>query len=365
MSKDFSIIIPTYNERDSISPLLERIDQELSGLSYEVIFIDDNSKDGTPELINSLSGRYPVRVVVRHGKKGLATAVADGFGQATTGTIVVMDADLQHPPEIIPSLLQAIRDGADIAIASRYVQGGGNEGWSKTRQIISNGAILLSHLLLPSSRQVKDPMSGFFAVKRDILTGLKLEPIGYKILLEVITLAKNARISEVPFMFQIREKGKSKLNTSQQIEYLKHLFSLMRRSGELARFFKFALVGISGVGVNTGIYWLLTRVAGLTGSLDLLAVVIAAETSIITNFILNNYFTFADRHQKGFTAFLSHWLRFNLVSLVGVAIQMGVFFVFTRYLGFSAPLDILALFIAIIIAMMWNFLSNNWWTWKK
>ena len=121
MPKSFSILIPTYNEHDNIAPLLERIARAIPGNDYEVVFVDDDSRDGTPELITSLSSRYPARVVVRKDKKGLASAVTDGFGLVSTDTILVMDADMQHPPEMVPALIQAIREGADIAIASRHI----------------------------------------------------------------------------------------------------------------------------------------------------------------------------------------------------------------------------------------------------
>jgi dolichol-phosphate mannosyltransferase len=129
-----------------------------------------------------------------------------------------MDADLQHPPEVVPSLIKAIEDGADIAVASRYVPGGGTAGWSKTRKVISGGAIMLAHVLLPQSRKVKDPMSGFFAFKKGVISGVMLAPIGYKILLEMLIVGKAGKVTEVPFMFAPRELGKSKLNASQEIE---------------------------------------------------------------------------------------------------------------------------------------------------
>jgi dolichol-phosphate mannosyltransferase len=365
MTRNFSIIIPTYNEHESITPLLKKIHQQVGERNYEVIFVDDDSRDGTADLINSLSDTFPVRVVVRKGKRGLATAVADGFGYSQSPVLVVMDADLQHPPEVIPALLQAMDSGADIAVASRYVPGGGNLGWSKTRQVISNGAILLSHLLLPSSRRVKDPMSGFFALKRSVAEKLKLEPIGYKILLELIVLAEQARVTEVPFMFQVREQGKSKLNLNQQMEYLKHLLSLMRRSGEMLRFLKFALVGGSGVLVNEGTRLILTRYAGLAYPYDNIAQPIGIELSIITNFLLNNYFTFRDRRGKGASVFVKRLVKFNIVSLVGAAIQIAIYNVL-RYAGWiEPPWDSLANLLGIIIAMAWNFFSNSWWTWKK
>ena len=366
LPRDFSIIIPTYNEHESVAPLLKKIHHQVGGRNYEIIFVDDDSRDGTADLINSLSNTYPVRVVVRKGKRGLATAVADGFGYSQSPVLVVMDADLQHPPEVIPALLSAMDAGADIAVASRYVSGGGNLGWSKTRQVISSGAILLSHLLLPSSRRVKDPMSGFFALRRGVAEKLKLEPIGYKILLEIIVLAEQARVTEVPFMFQVREQGKSKLNLNQQKEYLKHLLSLMRRSGEMLRLMKFALVGGSGVLVNEGTRLMLTTYAGMAYPYDAIAAPIGIELSIITNFVLNNYFTFGDRRGRGAGAFFRGLVKFNLISLVGAAIQYGIYLSLTRWGGWiDTPLPTVANLIGIAIAMAWNFFSNSWWTWKK
>jgi len=207
MPKAFTILIPTFNEHDNIAPLLERISAANPGKDYEVLFVDDDSRDGTAELIRQLSAKYPARVVVRRDKKGLASAVVDGFGWAESDIVLVMDADLQHPPEVVPSLVKAIKDGADIAVASRYVPGGGTAGWSRMRKIISGGAIMLAHVLLPQSRRVKDPMSGFFAFKKSVIAGVKLAPIGYKILLEMLIVGKSDKVTEVPFMFPPRELG--------------------------------------------------------------------------------------------------------------------------------------------------------------
>ncbi len=366
MAKPFSIVIPTYKEHDNITPLVERLGQALAGRDYEIVLMDDNSGDGTEELVAGLAQKYPVRIVVRKGQKGLATAVMDGFGHAKNDIILVMDADLQHPPEVVPAVIKAMDEGADIAVASRYVPGGGNVGWSKLRQVISNGAIFLAHLLLPRSRKVKDPMSGFFAFRRELLKGITLKPIGYKILLEMVVIARPQKVVEVPFMFRIREKGKSKLNVGQEIEYLKHLLSLMSRSGELARFIKFALVGGSGVLVNEGTRALLTRFAGLAYPHDWIAACIGIEISIISNFLLNNYITFADCRGRGVKSFATRLAKFNLVSLIGAGIQFGLYFTLTRYAGMaSPPYDTLANLIGIAVAMLWNFFSNNWWTWKR
>ncbi|RJO62594.1 MAG: glycosyltransferase family 2 protein [Dehalococcoidia bacterium] len=359
MSKSFSILIPTYNEHDNIALLLERIAGAITGNDYEVVFVDDDSRDGTPELIKALSSKYPARVVVRKDKKGLASAVVDGFGMVSFDTVVVMDADLQHPPEVIPALIEAIRAGADIAVASRYVPGGGTAGWSKTRQLISNGAIMLAHILLPQSRKVKDPMSGFFAFKKSVISGVTLAPIGYKVLLEMLVMGTAGKVAEVPFMFQPREKGKSKLDVKQEIEYLKHIFSLMQRSGELVRFLKFCLVGGSGVLVNEGLLWLLTDKVGL---FFMLSSAIAIETSIITNFVLNHWFTFADLKGNGVKSYLTKLGQFNLVSLVAVGINLGLLWLFKTEFGVYY---LIANLIGIAVSMLWNYIANNLWTWKR
>lgn len=314
MSKAISLIIPTYNEHDNIRPLIQRIDHALSNYDYEIVFVDDSSRDGTAELITALSPKYPVNVVVRIGKKGLASAVVDGVKQARGETIGVMDADLQHPPEVIPALLKEINDGADIAIASRYIKGGACQGWGLARRIISKGAISLAHLLLPSTRRITDPVSGFFAFNRQVIAKADLRPIGYKILLEVLVQGEYHRIAEVPYTFGARGEGKSKLSARQQIDYLKHIYSLMRRTGEVLRFIKFCMVGLSGVLVNMGLLWLLTELAGL---IYLFSAAISIESSIISNFILNNIFTFHDRRSPGVKSTLKRLLKFNLVSLAG------------------------------------------------
>ena len=358
MSKAISIIIPTYNERDNITPLVERIDHALSGYDYEIVFVDDGSQDGTAELATALSTDYPVKVMVRQGKRGLASAVVDGLKQATGQIMGVMDADLQHPPEVVPDLLREIKGGVDIAIASRYIEGGGCQGWGLTRRIMSKAAIVLAHLLLPSTRQIKDPISGFFMFKRPVVAHAHLKPTGFKILLEILMEGEFHNAVEVPFTFRIRSGGQSKLNARQQVDYLKHVSSLMKRKGELGRFLKFCLVGLSGVLVNMGLLWLLTEFAGL---FYLLSAAVSIETSIISNFILNDYFTFRDRRLPTAKSFLNRLLKFNLVSLAGLGVNMGVLWLLTEVFGIYYLLSNLC---GIAVATLWNYLVNTWWTWK-
>ncbi|UCG54571.1 MAG: glycosyltransferase family 2 protein, partial [Dehalococcoidia bacterium] len=342
----------------------------LAVYDYEIIFVDDNSSDGTAELATSLQTEHPIKMIVRKDKRGLASAVVDGLSKVSGKYVVVMDADLQHPPEVVPNLIKTIDEGADIAVASRYIKGGGCQGWSLTRRLISRGAILLAHLLLPATRKVNDPMSGFFIFKKEIATDTSLNPAGFKILLEILMVGKFKKVIEIPFIFITREKGESKLNTRQQIDYLKHIYSLMQRTGEILRFIKFALVGGSGVVVNYGLYWILTRFAGfiplddeITGGITSgnLAMAISIETSIITNFLLNNYFTFADRSTRGILPFFGRLLNFNLICLIGGLIQIGVANLLAITLGIY---DLIAIPIAIITATLWNYLLNNWWTWR-
>jgi len=353
-----SIIIPTYNEKDNIAPLLDRVDKALSGYNYEILIVDDDSKDGTIEAASSLADRYPVKVIVRRNERGLATAVVHGIKSATGEIIGVMDADLQHPPEVIPDLIKAIQDGADMVVASRYIEGGGCPNWGLSRRIVSRVALVISHLLLPSTRQVKDPLAGFFMFRRQNVDPAKLKPIGYKISLEVMLIGRFRHVVEVPYIFEDRSAGKSKLNPGQQLDYLKHLLSLMARTGELGMLIKFMLVGLSGVVVNEGLYWLLTRFGGMA-AYDYLAVVVGIEVSIITNFVLNDTFTFAKRRTG--KSFIGRLLKFNLICLAGAAIQWGLFMLFTRVFGVY---DLLSNFIGIVVAFLWNYSVNRNWTWK-
>jgi dolichol-phosphate mannosyltransferase len=358
MSKSISVIIPTYNERDNVVPLVKRIGGALSDHDYEIVFIDDNSGDGTAKLAAGLSPEYPVRVIVRRDKKGLASAVVDGIGYTSGQLVVVMDADLQHPPEVIPDLIRETEGNVDVVIASRYVAGGGCQGWGLTRRIISKGAIFLAHMLLPATRCIKDPMSGFFMFNRQVVADARLMPTGYKILLEILIEGKFQGVAEVPYIFGSRSGGESKLNARQQIDYLRHVYSLMKRKGELLRFLKFCLVGGSGVLVNMGLLWLLTEFAGFP---YLVSAAVSIESSIISNFVLNNYFTFGDRRLAGARIFLERLLKFNVVSLFGLGINLGVLYLFTDVFGLYYLLSNLC---GIAVAMLWNYLVNTLWTWR-
>lgn len=354
---ELSIIVPTYNERENLTILADRVHAALSNIDYELIVVDDNSPDGTGELAEELAREKPIQVVHRQGKLGLASAVIAGFEQARGEILGVIDADLQHPPEKIPELLKAVKN-ADVVIASRYVEGGGTADWTLTREIISRVAKTIPHFLFAQIRSVKDPLSGFFLFRKKVIANVELKPVGYKILLEILVKGNHNSVREVPYIFKGRERGKSSFNTTEQVNYLKHLWRLMRSQREGERFLKFCLVGGSGVVVNLGTYWLLTRGGDVK---DLVAEPVGIELSILSNFALNELWTFRDRRLAGNDGVLHRVLKFNLVCGMGALLNFGVFYFLTRVFDLY---DMLAILVAIMGATLFNFGFNKWWTWK-
>jgi dolichol-phosphate mannosyltransferase len=229
--RKFGLVIPTLNEAGNIPVLLDRINAALEPLpmEHELIVVDDDSSDGTAVVANEYAARDPrVKVFVRRGQKGLAGAVIHGWEHTDAELLGVIDADLQHPPEVLPALITAIRKGADVAIASRYVNGNGVGEWNKFRLLVSRCSTLAT---APLQRRVKvkDPLSGFFVVRRQCIDSLKLQPEGFKILLEILVKGRIASAVEVPFQFGSRHSGESKASVKVALQY----FSLL---GKLSRY---------------------------------------------------------------------------------------------------------------------------------
>ena len=225
---NISVIVPTYREKDNIEPLVERIAKTLYGFEYQIIIVDDDSPDGTAEIALSLANKYSIKVIKRNGIRGLGSAIMEGLRNTQDDVRVVMDADLQHPPEIISQLVAAAENGANIAIASRYVAGGGVEGWSLSRSIVSRGANLLARPLTT----VKDPMSGFFMLTRSVAEELSIKPNGYKILLDILVRGKYCQVKEIPYVFRDRRSGKSKLGLIEYARYIRLLSQLYFEKGK-------------------------------------------------------------------------------------------------------------------------------------
>ena len=232
MAQDFevSVVIPTYNESGGIEQLVSALTGVFAqaNINGEIVVVDDNSPDGTGALVDSLASHYPVRCVHRAGKLGLSSAVIDGWATCDSPILGVMDADFSHDPKIVPALLDAIRSGAcELAIGSRYIPGGGITNWPWRRRLTSRVAIMLA---MPLTR-VKDITSGFFFCKRSAIDGVKLDPIGFKIGLEVIMKGKYRNAKEVPYVFTDRRHGSIKLNSGEIFNYLKQLGKIYTGSG--------------------------------------------------------------------------------------------------------------------------------------
>jgi dolichol-phosphate mannosyltransferase len=288
-----SLVLPTFNESASIEIALRRCAATLeeTGERYELIVVDDNSPDGTADIAEQLNSELPVRVFRRAGRSGLASAVVAGWKIARGDVLAVMDADLQHPPEVLPRLLAAIRDSsADLAIASRAADGGGSRNWSPVRQFTSWTATHLAASVLPLTLAgVHDPMSGMFMLKAEVLEGVALEPMGYKILLEVLGKGNYRSLVEVPYLFGRRDRGTSKLGARQTIEYFVHLAQLAVSTGQLKTWFSYAVVGFSGAFIHLAM--LLFLVTNQHWPLAV-AILLAVQIALLNNFFWNRYLTF-------------------------------------------------------------------------
>ncbi len=355
-----SIVIPTYNERDNLQELLERTHRSLEplGNSYELIVVDDDSPDETWKRASQYADAYHVRIVRRRGEKGLATAVLEGVKAARYDIIVVMDADLQHPPEKIPNLISCVQNGADIAIGSRFIENGTSAGVSRLRYIASKGAGTLARTLFREVRDVKDIESGFFAFKKDVVMHTDLRPIGYKILLELLVQGSYSTVTEVGYTFGKRKAGASKLGVKNTAAYLRHVSSLFYRSGELRRFAQFCAVGGAGAVLNLAVLYVLTELGMFYGAAGLIAI----EVGLLSNFVLNRSWTFKDRGVTGFKSTMTALGRDHAVRAVGIVLNLAILLILTSLFG---VFYLLSQLIGLIVGMVWNYGGNQWWTWES
>ncbi len=372
-----SIIIPTYNESPNILKILKSIGEFLpKNILAEAIVVDDNSPDGTGKIVENylkdfkkITG-YTIDVIHRTAKKGLSSAILNGIQQAKGDTIVVMDSDFSHPPQIIPRMLDALRKyRCDIVVASRYVQGGKISGWPLKRKLLSKLATVIAKKGLGVSPA--DPMSGFFAFKRPIIKGLKFDAIGFKMLLEILVKTKGVKVWEIPYTFTDRQFGSSKVTLSTAIDYAKSVWRLYRygkleRKQEkrpsvrfLSKAARFYTVGASGLGINFLISLLFA--GGISDLWYLHANIIGIIASMTTNFILNKYWTFED---KDFSTkrTLSQYGKFVGFSSLGALVQLGMVFSLVEASQIAYPI---ALTLAVFTAAFGNFILNKKWTFKE
>ncbi len=370
----FSLIVPTYNESKNLAKLVEILTQLLNNYfheNYELIIVDDDSPDLTWQVGLDLRPDYPqLRVMRRQGEKGLSTAVIRGW-QASQGEILgVIDGDLQHPPETLIKMLDEMAKGVDLAVASRHVEGGGVSDWGFMRRVLSRGAQMLGLLILPNViGRVSDPMSGYFMVRRSAIANCPMNPLGYKILIEVLGRGNIGSVAEVGYVFQERQEGESKVTWRQYVDYILHLLRLRSRGRitklreklhmPVKRFLSYGLVGLSGVFVDMSIFYLLGVMGwGLTSSK-----IISSEVAVLNNFLWNDIWTFRDISslQTGWGRLVKRFVKFNLICLVGIGLNLIILNILYNYFGINKNL---ANLIAIAIVTIWNFWFNLKLSWR-
>ncbi len=317
MSLRVDIVVPAYQESENIQPLVERIAgvRDQSDFDINVFIVDDNSQDGTEEAVASL-GLDWVNLIVRTTDRGLSSAVLRGFEEGSGDIVLVMDADLSHPAEAIPSMVQELKEGADFVVGSRYIEGGStDDNWGFYRWLNSQIATLLARPFV----NIKDPMSGFFAMKREQFNQAdELNPIGYKIGLELIVKCHCKKVVEVPIHFTDRVRGESKLTLTEQLKYVQHVRRLfLFKYAQSSEVVQFLAVGASGTLVNLAV---LTLLVGL-GMGDRLAIALAIMVSVCTNFLLNRRFTFSHSREG---VILHQFVKYVLSVSLGLLVQYGV-----------------------------------------
>ena len=372
-----SIVVPTYNESQNIVRILDSIAETLSPYTAaEIIVVDDNSPDGTAEIASlhakniSDNKKLYVEIIRREGKFGLSSAIIAGIQSATGDLLVVMDGDFSHPPQVIPSIIEGLQDSnCDIVIASRYIKGGSIIGWPFKRRLMSKGATKIAQYGL--GIEVRDPVSGFFAFRRDIIHGIKFDAIGYKMLLEILVKTKGARIKEVPYTFTNRRMGTSKLDAGVMFEYVRAVTRLYRygksmRQKErrtsvhfLSKAGRFYTVGASGLLVNYIASLLFNTLA--PNLWYLYSTLIGVLISMTSNFFLNKIWTFEDRKFSVKETGIQFGMFIGFSSL-GAVIQLLLVYVLVENYNMDYPLSLI---LAVAAASVGNFLLNKKWTFKE
>jgi dolichol-phosphate mannosyltransferase len=229
MHEKLALVIPTLREAKNLPGLLDHIRSVLDpvGIDYEIIVVDDDSRDGTEEIVTALGHSDPrVRLLIRKGERGLSGAILYGWRQTDAGILGVMDADLQHPPELLPALIAAIQAGNDLAIGSRYTAGGQLGNWNPVRKFLSTAAVWATWPIQRSGVRAKDPMTGFFLLRRECIDGIEFQPTGFKLLLEILVRGRLRSVKELPLAFGLRAQGASKANFKVGWDYAKLLVRL-------------------------------------------------------------------------------------------------------------------------------------------
>jgi dolichol-phosphate mannosyltransferase len=355
-----SVVVPTFNERDNVVTLFRRLEKTLAGIPFEAVFVDDNSPDGTWEILRTLSredGR--VRCIRRIGRRGLSGACIEGILASSAPCAAVIDADLQHDETQLPKMLALLQGGEfDLVVGSRYIEGGSAESFNRQRA----GASALATKVAKRALRVEiaDPMSGFFMIRRDRFEALasQLSTQGFKILLDVVATAHGAlRIKEIPYTFGSRLHGESKLDSMVALDFLGLVLAKLTRDVVSLRFLLFAMVGSLGLVVHFAVLYAALKIFRLPFTEAQAFGAICAMTS---NFILNNFLTYRDQRLKGF-AILRGLLLFYLVCSVGLFANVGV--AFSVY--DQQPIWWLAGAAGALMGVVWNYAMSGLFVWRK
>lgn len=353
-----AVIAPTLNERANIAPLVAALDRALDGIAYEIIFVDDASTDGTPDAVAALGRRDPrIRLIRRFGRRGLSSAVIEGMMATVAPVVAVIDADMQHDEGALPRLYQAIADGAELAVGTRYAAGGCAGGLDAGRLRASRFATRLADLVLRSP--LTDPMSGFFAIRRDLVLELqpRLSAIGFKILLDLVASApRPLRVAEIPYRFRPRNAGISKMGSAAASEYLLLLVDKTVGRFVPTRLLLFAAVG----GLGLGVHLATLRLSLLAGLEFRGAQALAVAIAIAFNFTLNNLLTYRDRQKRG-VAFLRGLLSFYLVCGLGAIANVGIAYLafYNHYRWWLAGAA------GAVVGSFWNYIASSLVTWRR
>jgi dolichol-phosphate mannosyltransferase len=358
MSLELSIVAPTYQERGNVAELVRRLDLALAGVAWEVIFVDDNSPDGTAAAVKEIAAADSrVRCLRRVGRRGLAGACIEGILSSSAPFVAVMDADLQHDEKVLPAMLAKLTGGeADLVAATRYVAGGSAAGLAGSRGAISALATRLTRTLVGTS--LSDPMSGFFMIRRDWFERIapRLSPVGFKILLDIAaTAGPRLRIAEQPYSFGARFEGESKFNAQIGVEFLGLLLAKMTGDRLDPRFIFFAIVGSIGLVVHLVVLGL----ALLLLEPFRAAQVIATFAAITSNFLLNNELTYRDRRLKGW-AMARGFVLFCLVCGVGVLANVDL----ASWLYVERPVWWAAGAVGAVMSVLWNYAMSTLFVWR-
>jgi dolichol-phosphate mannosyltransferase len=356
-----SVVVPTFNESQNVPELLHRLEATLGATRWEVVFVDDDSPDGTAALVRRIAlADSRVRCLQRIGRRGLSSACIEGMLAASAPIIAVMDADLQHDEAVLPKMLQEIEQhGADVAIATRYALGGSAGSWNESRKAMSRLATAASRAIL--TQPVSDPMSGFFMMRREVLetTSRKLSGLGFKILLDILATAKDKsiRIAEVPYRFRDRFAGESKLDEMVIWEYGMLLADKTIGRFVPVRFLTFSLIGGLGVVVHMAVLTLVLK--GLAFEFTM-AQSVATATAMIFNFALNNVLTYRDRRLRGWE-WLKGLVTFMAACSVGAVANVGI----ATYLYGNRTQWVFAALAGVLVGAVWNYAVTQLYTWGK